>query len=110
MGDGQDHIKNIVGCSPFTKVFKKVFKKVYSDVTSVLKEEKQQHSDDNPYYCPDIIVHEIFNHMALYPLWSGFLLGNLKRYSSDKRQRDFLHLQSATLETLIAMLKSGLES
>ncbi len=57
-----------------------------SDVTSVLKEEKQQHSDDNPYYCPDMIDYLMDNYMAIYPLWSGVLLGNLKRYSSDKAE------------------------
>ncbi len=67
--------KTIVGCSPFTKVFKKV----YSDVTSVLKEEKQQHSDDNPYYCPDMIEYLMDNYMAIYPLWSGALLAKSEK-------------------------------
>lgn len=75
-------LKTIVGCSPFTKVFMKV----NSDVISVLKEAKWQHSDDNPYYCPDMIGYLMDNYMDIYPLWSGDLLGNLKIYFSDKAE------------------------
>ncbi len=51
----------------------------FSDVTSVLKEEKQQHSDDNPYYCPDMIEYLMDNYMAIYPLWRGALLAKSEK-------------------------------
>ncbi|KAG9260553.1 hypothetical protein AMEX_G256 [Astyanax mexicanus] len=73
--------KTIMGRSPFSKEFQQVLDMVKVQVAN----EKSESSEDNPYYCPGIIKILFDSYLGLFPMWSGLLLGNLKRYSSDEK-------------------------
>ncbi|KAL0199292.1 hypothetical protein M9458_007832, partial [Cirrhinus mrigala] len=55
------------------------------EVPEKLEDENPQH-EENPYYCPEVITFLLDNYMGIYPLWSGLLLGDLKRYAYDKAE------------------------
>ncbi|KAF3837193.1 hypothetical protein F7725_004657 [Dissostichus mawsoni] len=79
----------IVGRSPFTYEFRKVMEEVQGEL------EKEE--DENPYFCPGIVDVLFDNYLGIFPLWSGLLLGNLKRYATDTEEDTFG--QSKTRDT-----------
>ena len=77
----------IIGRSPFTHQFKKVLEEVQSDLEK--EDAEGTNEEENPYFCPDIVAVLFENYLGIFPLWSGLLLGNLKRYASDKEDDTF---------------------
>jgi len=71
----------IVGRSPFTYEFKKVLEEVKVEIEK--EDAKTPHDGENPYFCPGIVDVLFDNYLGIFPLWSGLLLGNLKRYATD---------------------------
>ncbi|CAM4575269.1 unnamed protein product [Leuciscus chuanchicus] len=75
------HAMTIIGRSPFTAFFQQIMKEVKEeeegDETCLAKE-------DNPYFCPGILTVLFDTYLAIFPLWSGLLLGDLttSRYES----------------------------
>ncbi|XP_034064636.1 uncharacterized protein LOC117541546 isoform X2 [Gymnodraco acuticeps] len=84
----------IVGRSPFTYEFRKVMEEVQGELE---KEEVETPQDENPYFCPGIVDVLFDNYLGIFPLWSGLLLGNLKRYATDTEEDTFG--QSKTRDT-----------
>ena len=39
---------------------------------------------ENRYHCPEILKVLLGNYMGIFPLWSGAMLGDLRRYARDK--------------------------
>ncbi len=74
----------IVGRSPFTSEFKKVFEEVQAEL-----EKDTPNCEENPYFCPAIVDVLFEKYLGIFPLWSGLLLGNLKRYASDMEDENF---------------------
>ena len=74
----------IVGRSPFTSEFKKVFEEVQAE-----HEKETPYCEENPYFCPAIVDVLYEKYLGIFPLWSGLLLGNLKRYASDMEDENF---------------------
>ncbi|XP_034072026.1 uncharacterized protein LOC117546053 [Gymnodraco acuticeps] len=83
-----------VGRSPFTYEFRKVMEEVQGELE---KEEVETPQDENPYFCPGIVDVLFDNYLGMFPLWSGLLLGNLKRYATDTEEDTFG--QSKTRDT-----------
>ena len=79
--------QTIVGRSPFTYEFKKVLEEVKGELEK--KDAESAVEEENPYYCPGIVDVLFDNYLGIFPLWSGLLLGNLKRYASDKEDDNF---------------------
>ncbi|RXN22571.1 Ubiquitin-like-specific protease ESD4 [Labeo rohita] len=67
-----------VGSSPYSRLFQGI----HDDVKAIVEDENPQH-EENLYYCPEVITFLLDNYMGVYPLWSGVLLGDLKRYAFD---------------------------
>ncbi|KAI2645922.1 Pre-mRNA-processing ATP-dependent RNA helicase PRP5 [Labeo rohita] len=70
-----------VGSSPYSRLFQGI----HDDVKAIVEDENPQH-EENLYYCPEVITFLLDNYMGVYPLWSGVLLGDLKRYAYDKAE------------------------
>ncbi|XP_078024990.1 uncharacterized protein LOC144463675 [Epinephelus lanceolatus] len=77
----------IVGRSPFTYEFKRVLEEVQRELEKT--DAESPHDEENPYFCPGIVDVLFENYLGIFPLWSGLLLGNLKRYASDKEYDTF---------------------
>lgn len=45
--------------------------------------------EKDPYFCPGVVYVLFENYLGIFPLWSGLLLENLKRYASDKEDDTF---------------------
>ncbi|XP_073715784.1 uncharacterized protein [Misgurnus anguillicaudatus] len=73
--------KTIVGRSPYSRMFRRVFDEVENTVD---KAQDAEVKNKNLYYCPEIPKVLMDNYMGIFPLWSGVMLGNLKRFASDK--------------------------
>lgn len=66
--------------SRFTEYFQKVLEEASEQDTHDI-------SEDNPYFCPGIISLLFKTFIEIFPMWSGLLLGDLKRHASSvKRQ------------------------
>ncbi len=93
--DDRTNAQTIVGRSPFTYEFKKVLK----EVQGVLEKEDSEstHKEENAYFCPGILDVLFDTYLGIFPLWSGLLLGDLKRYANDKE--DYSFVPSKTRDT-----------
>ncbi|KAF0039273.1 hypothetical protein F2P81_007508 [Scophthalmus maximus] len=79
--------RTIVGRSPFTSAFQKVFDEVQGQLEN--EDAETPLAEKNPYFCPGIVDVLFQTYLGIFPLWSGVLLGNLKRYASDKEEEAF---------------------
>ncbi|KAF4114334.1 hypothetical protein G5714_004557 [Onychostoma macrolepis] len=70
------HAATITGRSPFTAYFQQAMQEVKEQVAG---EETWLVKEDNPYYCPGNITVLFDTYLAIFPLWSGLLLGDLSR-------------------------------
>jgi len=79
------HSVTIIDRSPFTAFFQQIMKEVKEeeegDETCLAKE-------DNPYFCPGILTVLFDTYLAIFPLWSGLLLGDLA--GDTYRQQDLV--------------------
>ncbi|ROL42864.1 hypothetical protein DPX16_0288 [Anabarilius grahami] len=86
----------IVGRSRFSAVFRRAF-----EATTAVTEEGES-PEENTYYSPRIIQTLYNTYMAIFPMWSGVMLGDLKRHSADKDStsvKDGEQRQDKTRET-----------
>lgn len=69
--------------SPFTSFFHQLLEEVSEQAAN-----ETESTEDNLYFCPGIINFLFNNYLAIFPLWSGILLGSVKRYASDNNTVD----------------------
>ncbi len=90
------HAATITGRSPFTAYFQQAMQEVKEQEagkdTCLVKE-------DNPYFCPGIITFLFDTYLAIFPLWSGLLLGDLSRYESHEEDLVTTKKQPKTRDT-----------
>ncbi len=77
--DKDEQSRTIVGRSRFSTVFRRAFDEATKAVT-----EEEETSEENLYYSPGIIQTLFNTYMAIFPMWSGVMQGDLKRHASDK--------------------------
>ncbi len=75
------HAATVTGRSPFTAYFQQAMQEVKEQEAG---EDTCLVKEDNPYFCPGIITFLFDTYLAISPLWSGLLLGDLSRYESHK--------------------------
>ncbi len=75
------HAATVTGRSPFTAYFQQAMQEVKEQEAG---EDTCLVKEDNPYFCPGIITFLFDTYLAIFPLWSGLLLGDLSRYESHK--------------------------
>ncbi|CAM4608903.1 unnamed protein product [Leuciscus chuanchicus] len=73
------HAMTIIGRSAFSAFFQQIMKEVKEEEAG---DETCLAKEDNPYFCPGILTVLFDPYLAIYPLWSGLLLGDLTRYES----------------------------
>ncbi len=81
--------KTILARSPFTKEFASVL----DPVMSIEDPEEKTEMGNNKYYCPGILDILMKDYMPIFPLWSGIMLGDLKRYNDRESIRNGDDLQ-----------------
>ncbi|KAK9978614.1 hypothetical protein ABG768_020358 [Culter alburnus] len=91
-----DQARTVVGRSRFSAVFRKVF----DEATTAVPEDGES-TEENVYHSPRIIQTLFKTYMAIFPMWSGVMLGDLKRHSADKDTsfEDEKQIQDKTRET-----------
>jgi len=77
--DKDEQSRTIVGRSRFSSLFRSVFDKAITAVG-----EEVESSEVNLYFCPSIIQMLFKTYMAIFPMWSGVMLGDLQRHAVDK--------------------------
>ncbi|KAF4114297.1 hypothetical protein G5714_004520 [Onychostoma macrolepis] len=90
------HAATFTGRSPFTAYFQQAMQEVKEQVAG---EETWLAKEDNPYYCPGIITVLFDTYLAIFPLWSGLLLGDLSRYESHEQDLVTTKKQPKTRDT-----------
>ncbi len=69
---------SIIGRSSFSAYIQQVMQEVKEQVAG---DESWLAIEDNPYLCPGILTVLFNTFLAIFPLWSGLLLGDLSRIS-----------------------------
>lgn len=87
-------LKSIVNRSPFTSFFHQLLEGVSEQVAN-----EMESTEDILYFCSGIINFLFDNYLAIFPLWSGLLLGSLKRYASDDNTMDTKSRPEKTRDT-----------
>lgn len=78
------HAYTILSRSPFSIYFKKAIDEIKEAQTA--EQDHSELTDVNPYFCPAIVNSVVSHYMGIIPLWSGMLLGNLRRYAVDVQE------------------------
>ncbi|KAI9517227.1 hypothetical protein NQZ68_008486 [Dissostichus eleginoides] len=78
----QKRAHTIVGRSPYTQCFQEEFQEAQAAIGEA--EEDEDGHQPNRYHCPKILKVLLGNYMGIFPLWSGAMLGDLRRYARDK--------------------------
>ncbi len=86
----------ITGRSPFTAYFQQAMQEVKEQEAG---EDTCLVKEDNPYFCPGIITFLFDTYLAIFPLWSGLLLGDLSRYESHEEDLVTTKKQPKTRDT-----------
>ncbi len=86
--DDRTNAQTIVGRSPFTYEFKKVLKEVQGALEK--EDSESTHKEENAYFCPGILDVLFDTYLGIFPIWSGLLLGDLKRYANDQEEYSFV--------------------
>ncbi|XP_048020975.1 uncharacterized protein LOC125251962 [Megalobrama amblycephala] len=81
--------KTILARSPFTKEFGSVLEAVMA----IEDPELENQMDNNKYHCPEILDILMKDYMPIFPLWSGLMLGDLKRFKDRESIRDDSYVQ-----------------
>ncbi|KAK9961941.1 hypothetical protein ABG768_007335 [Culter alburnus] len=81
--------KTILARSPFTKEFGSVLEAVMA----IEDPELENEMDNNKYHCPEILDILMKDYMPIFPLWSGLMLGDLKRFKDRESIRDDSYVQ-----------------
>lgn len=76
-------MRGSLGRSPFAVEFKGIYE---DSISAQGHDDYGTQHNVNPYFCEDIIRFLLQRYMALFPLWSGILLGDLARYASDSKK------------------------
>lgn len=79
----------ILARSPFTKEFSSVLEAVMSTEDP----EEETETNKNKYHCPGILDALMKDCLPIFPLWSGIMRGDLKRYNDRESVRDDNDLQ-----------------
>ncbi len=90
------HAATVTGRSPFTAYFQQAMQEVKEQEAG---EDTCLVKEDNPYFCPGIITFLFDTYLAIFPLWSGLLLGDLSRYESHKEDLVTTKKQPKTRDT-----------
>ncbi len=90
------HAATITGRSPFTAYFQQAMQEVKEQEAG---EDTCLVKEDNPYFCPGIITFLFDTYLAIFPLWSGLLLGDLSRYESREEDLVTTKKQPKTRDT-----------
>ncbi|XP_016120484.1 uncharacterized protein [Sinocyclocheilus grahami] len=90
------HATTITGRSPFSAYFQQVMQEVKEQVAG---DETWLVKEDNPYFCPGIITVLFDTYLAIFPLWSGLLLGDLSRHESHEQDLVTAKKQPKTRDT-----------
>lgn len=93
-GEEKKDLKSIVNRSPFTSFFHQLLEEVSEQAAN-----ETESTEDNLYFCPGIINFLFDNYLGIFPLWSGLLLGSLKRYASDDNTVDTKSRPEKTRDT-----------
>ncbi|KAF3843863.1 hypothetical protein F7725_002712 [Dissostichus mawsoni] len=78
----QKRAHTIVGRSPYTQCFQEAFQEAQAAIGEA--EEDEDGHQPNRYHCPKILKVLLGNYMGIFPLWSGAMLGDLRRFARDK--------------------------
>ncbi|KAI9538435.1 hypothetical protein NQZ68_014179 [Dissostichus eleginoides] len=78
----QKRAHTIVDRSPYTQCFQEAFQEAQAAIGEA--EEDEDGHQPNRYHCPKILKVLLGNYMGIFPLWSGAMLGDLRRYARDK--------------------------
>ncbi len=100
------HAATVTGRSPFTAYFQQAMQEVKEQEAG---EDTCLVKEDNPYFCPGIITFLFDTYLAIFPLWSGLLLGDLSRYESHKEDLVTTKETTKKQEIPIVTSKNGLE-
>ncbi len=90
------HAATVTGRSPFTAYFQQAMQEVKEQEAG---EDTCLVKEDNPYFCPGIITFLFDTYLAIFPLWSGLLLGDLSRYESHEEDLVTTKKQPKTRDT-----------
>lgn len=93
-GEEKKDLKSIVNRSPFTSFFHQLLEGVSEQVAN-----EMESTEDILYFCLGIINFLFENYLAIFPLWSGLLLGSLKRHASDDNTMDTKSRPEKTRDT-----------
>ncbi|XP_057186027.1 uncharacterized protein LOC130551974 isoform X2 [Triplophysa rosa] len=91
----RNHEKSITGSSPFFAYFQQILKEVTEHAT----DETCSTDEDNPYFCPGILQVLFNTYLAIFPLWSGLLLGDLRRHESHEQDNLTANTSQQTRDT-----------
>ncbi|ROL52206.1 hypothetical protein DPX16_6083 [Anabarilius grahami] len=72
--EDRTHAMTISGKSPFYAFFQQIMKEVKEEMVD---DDTGLAKEDNPYFCPGILTVLFDMYLAIFPLWSGLLLGDL---------------------------------
>lgn len=72
--EDRTHATTISGKSPFYAFFQQIMKEMKEEMVD---DDTGLATEDNPYFCPGILTVLFDMYLAIFPLWSGLLLGDL---------------------------------
>ncbi|XP_048017998.1 uncharacterized protein LOC125249699 [Megalobrama amblycephala] len=80
--EDRTHATTISGKSPFYAFFQQIMEEVKEEMVD---DGTGLATEDNPYFCPGILTVLFDTYLAIFPLWSGLLLGDLTRYECHEQ-------------------------
>lgn len=89
------HERSITANSPFFAYFQQILKEVKEQAI----DETCSTDEDNPYFCPGILKVLFDTYLAIFPLWSGLLLGDLRRHELHERDNLTANASQQTRDT-----------
>lgn len=87
--------KSITGSSPFFAYFQQILKEVKEQAL----DEVCSTDEVNPYFCPGILKILFDTYLAIFPLWSGLLLGDLSRHKLHEQDNLTANASQITRDT-----------
>ncbi|XP_073687794.1 uncharacterized protein, partial [Garra rufa] len=70
-----------------TRGLRQIPRQLSEEVKDQRSNEEVVSNEENLFYCPEILSFLFDHYFAIFPLWSGVLLGNLKRYAVDEHDK-----------------------
>ncbi|KAI2646896.1 Leucine--tRNA ligase [Labeo rohita] len=93
-GEETRDLRSILGRSPFTPFFHRLLEEVKEQAA-----KEPGSNEEKLHFCPGIIDFLFQNDLAIFPLLSGLLLGNVKRYASDEKNLEAKSKPEKTQDT-----------